>query len=162
MAIHQIAEVVLASSTGTITFSSIPSTYRDLMLVGHYFGSSGTGLYARLKMNNATTPYSYVARVSQSSGITGGGGNGEAFIPLSLDRQSNIDATPSVATLHFLDYARSGIGRHVLTRLDTPEKVNVMGQGYWNNTAVLNRIDFILASGSFSASSRFTLWGVDA
>jgi hypothetical protein len=164
MAVEHIAEIVLGSSATGINFTSIPSTYRDLSMTAHYTGTSGSLLQATMLFNGYTgTLHAYGARVSSSAGIQSGSGSGNTNILLSgLNLVSNIDATPSVATFDFLDYARAGIGRHVITRMDTPQQSFVMSQGFWNVTDPINAINLFLTSGSFAAGSRFTLWGVTA
>ena len=83
-----IATTTLGSSQGTITFSSIPSTYTDLVIVMNY--SNGSSEYPSLQFNGDTgNNYSWRDL----------GGNGTSAVSYSGS---------NVASIPFLGYAVAG------------------------------------------------------
>lgn len=159
-----IATTTGTGSSGTVSFTSIPSTYTDLVLTISANGSfNGFGVSATF--NGTTTGYSstYVManstansqrQTSQSSFYVGGWsvGAGSTY-------QSPI-------IVHINNYANTSSNKVALTRWGTIDNLNNEETGagalLWQNTAAINRIDLITGAGNWSTSATFTLYGITA
>lgn len=158
-----IASNTLSGGETSFTFSSIPSTYTDLILV---FGSfQGTTNYSfSLRFNGDTnTNYSYTvlegngtsASSSRSSNVAGWYNGAVIGFP---DSKSN-------AIFHIMDYAntttyKTGIGRYNYLGTGLPGAGTSVG--LWRNTSAINSITVFLASGSFTAGGTAKLYGIEA
>ena len=160
---------VSGTSTATVTFSSIPGTYTDLILVGK-LGSRTTDAFPYLQFNGDTnTNYSYTQVY----------GNGTDDLS---NRQSNInqlfnsdvwakqDVLNSNVTYHIMNYSNSTTYKTSIQRQDTAGGTGYAGSlaavGLWRNTAAITSVAIKLTSGgtayNFYAGSIFTLYGIKA
>jgi hypothetical protein len=152
------------SGTNTVTFSSIPATYKNLRL--HVTGRSdytAYDLHGYLRFNN-DTGNNYRGRYTLSNGspplyVQNNGGSFTLAIPDfpgsyidSNDFASGIceihdytDTSQITIVTGFGGYSTGGFGQ---------------SSGYWNNTAVINRIDLVLSTGNWVSGSRFALYGI--
>jgi len=156
-------QTVSGSSTGTVTFSSIPSTYTDLVIVCNLGLSSASRLYVRFNGSSATD-YSdtwitgegataYSGRDTTSNAITVGG----AWNGLS----TTLTAT---AIISVMNYANTTTNKTVLCRLANQKAsggsvdANV---GLWRQTSAITSIG-VVGGANFLANSTFTLYGIKA
>jgi hypothetical protein len=152
-----LANVTLGSSAASVTFSSIPATYRDLVLV--MVPLIGSVAQARYRVNGLETSiYSYV-------GATGSGGSTfsysgtEDFGRLSLQQSQQIGR--AFYTLQFMDYSATDKHKTVLTRKNDPNGGEVnMNAGRVATTAAITSILVFNSENTFSAGSTFELYGI--
>lgn len=149
-----IATQTLSTSAASVTFSSIPSTYTDLVYIGNF--PSVTGLNTTVQFNGDTAGnYSSTQlygtgsgvgsyRISNSSSGYSGVADGIGMIKGSIQNYNN---TSTYKTL-------IGRGGANVTYLDACVTL-------WRSTAAINSITFI-ASTSFPIGSTFTLYGIAA
>lgn len=156
------SQTIANGTTATISFTSIPSTYTDIILMFNGGGESGGG-NVQIKVNNDTgANYSFTILR----------GNGSAA---SSDRESNFSgyfrwgayATPgsgSYSTFdvaHFLDYSNTTTYKTVLTRTNNPQSGSDATIGLWQSTSAINRLDITLPAPSyFMNGSTFRLYGI--
>jgi hypothetical protein len=147
-------------SQSSITFSSIPSTYTDLILVSNVATAASTS-NPRLRFNGDTgTNYSY----------THLSGTGSAT---STGRESSITSIPLVAItfmnttydmnfiLHIQNYANTTTNKTVLTRTNKASVGVDAIVGLWRNTAAINSVEVFTSNGqNYSSTSTFTLYGI--
>jgi hypothetical protein len=154
-------------SSGTITFSSIPSTYTDLVLSASYSGSTGAGFNFTLNNNTTNTSYSRVAvTISPPSTL---GYIYSAQNSIALNYNGSFATTPeySTLTLHFLNYSNTNVYKTILakygnTSTDIGPEVALWRGSTGSATDAINRIDLIASSGSWTTGSTFTLYGIKA
>lgn len=152
-------------SSGTISFTSIPSTYKHLQL--RYMASaSGTGGIENpwLRFNNdSTTLYS-------AHRLYGDGANAsaDAFTTVAQIRAGFINDSSNsdilgVAIIDILEYANTNINKTVrlLSGVDRNGNGYVnLGSGNWRSTTAINRIDLIVSGLNWTADSSFALYGI--
>lgn len=151
-----IATYTLSSSGNGATFSSIPSTYTDLILVVN--GSLNTTNYLTLTLNADTAGnYSYTSLTGNGTSASSarGSNNGYAF-------GGQFTTSQSVAIWHIQNYSNTTTYKTVLNR-------NNAASGYvdavvtmWRNTAAINTVYISSGNGSatFTSGSTFTLYGI--
>jgi hypothetical protein len=153
-----LANVTLGSSSSSVTFSSIPATYRDLILVVNGTVDTGTGL--RLRFNNDSgNNYSYAVMAGLAAGetsISGGGQN--RLYPAYANQSSGQRFT---YTAQIMDYSATDKHKTVLFRDNSLNGtiVSASAQRWANNTAV-TQLNLLLDSGNYNAGTTAALYGI--
>ena len=163
---EKIATTTLGSATASVTFSSIPSTYTDLVLVAfasntgsdaantgymQYNSDSGNNYSDTVVYTNGNTPATFRNNNSNSIGLWTIMGNTDT------NRRSTI-------IVQFQNYSNTTTYKTTLNRIGTPTSSGGwtnMSVGMWRNT---NAITSILVGGgtNWLSGSTFTLYGIKA
>jgi hypothetical protein len=154
-----IATNTLTATATTITFSSIPQTYTDLILVFQGRNGSGVNYEVETQLNGDTgTNYSF----TQIRG-TGSVANSGRASTINNFRLFYTDNTMSSAVVHFINYSNSTTYKTYLSRSNSPSYAVEAIVGLWRNTAAITSISMTLAaSGQFQIGATFTLYGIKA
>jgi hypothetical protein len=149
-----LATVTLGSSASSLSFASIPASYRDLILVGDFTGS--TIALVKLYLNNDTTASNYsLVSMSGTSGGTGSGTAADSWFGAIYG--SNKQTTIS----QIMDYSATDKHTTILTRTGNAAQSEVAAYAArWANTAAVTSVLLSPASGTFSTGSTFNLFGV--
>ena len=154
---------VSTTTTATVTFSSIPQTYTDLVVVFNGGTESG-GTNVQFKVNNDTgSNYSFT--ILRGNGTTA-----------DSDRESNFSgyfrwgarATPTaefstVDFAHLMNYANTTTYKTLLFRTNNASNGVDATVGLWRSTSAINRIDItIAATNYFRNGSTITIYGIKA
>jgi hypothetical protein len=164
-----IQDVLLSAVTASITFSSIPQTYKSLVL--DLFGAvNTTGVVDEsIHLNfNGDTGTNYDSLVNVAVTETGGlasYGYGVAFIAMGNIPAANAPAGSSGGqTLRIPNYASTTFWKSVLfyggDHWGTSNNTAFVTYADWRSTAAISEISLQPASGSFLAGTRATLWGL--
>jgi hypothetical protein len=161
---ESIATATGTGSSGTITFSSIPQTYKSLQLRCLAFGSvlnqntmlmrfnsdSGSNYARHIIYNNGTS-----VNVFASASTT--------FIGLgNYSRQLN-STNPTVAIVDIHDYASTSKNKTVrsIGGLDDNSSGELTLQsGVWVNTSAIDTISILTPGQNFTTNTVFSLYGV--
>lgn len=152
-----IASNVLTSNASSITFSSIPSTYRDLVLVASLVSQFGGGSsQIRLNSDAGSGNYSFVIAegLGNSSG-TGFIGSSNGFV--TCWNSSEIGGYPTPVIYQFLDYSTTNKHKSILARANNVDSGVTMTAGRWANTSAITSIELIA---SLAANTRLDLYGI--
>lgn len=159
-----IATTTLGSTTTDYTFSSIPSTYTDLILVAD-MADSNTGADQRMlvRVNGDTgSNYSTTTLYGNGSSATSTRNSNRTFLD-NESGASNSITSGSANIYHFMNYSNTTTYKTVLYRQNN--LVNTYGAsalvGLWRNTSAISSIT-IFCIGSLVVGSTFTLYGVKA
>ena len=145
------------TTTGTVsnyTFSSIPSTYTDLVLVVNDMGSDGS---YNIRFNGDTgSNYSSTFLYGESSG---------AFSA----RNSNVTAAPTVGRrpgntiIQFQNYANSTTNKTFIARGNASNHMVIATVSLWRSTASITSLTIAPeGSGTFAAGVTLSLYGIAA
>jgi len=154
-----LATITLGSSASSVTFSSIPATYRDLILVMN-FSETSTGGDIRLRYNGDTgSNYSQVYMESTGSSALSGSGT---YAFHYLNQRSRNSGIRIADIIQVMDYSATDKHKTALGRLNN-ETQDLSAYAYrWANTAAITSIEVLESSVSFTAGSTFNLFGVIA
>jgi hypothetical protein len=159
-----LATVTLGTAASSVTFSSIPATYRDLILVITVKSVSGNG-YPYLRLNaDSGNNYNRVSVSGGSAGVRSALDAGLSFISLSYDAFA-ITSDGFDSTTQFLDYSATDKHKTTLTRANQAAGGTTTAEALanrWANTAAITSAQLLLSSGNFAAGSTFNLYGVIA
>jgi len=155
-----LATFTLGSSANSVTFSSIPATYRDLVLVFNGKSTVGAGNdVLGIQINGDTGSNYTVVRMngngsSTDSATLSGATGGQALIG------NNSSTLPNVI-YQFMDYSATDKHKTFLGRgNDSATNVSATASR-WANTAALTSIRVFANSGSnYSVGSTFNLYGI--
>lgn len=149
-------------SPGAVTFSSIPQTYTDLILVCNAKRNlSGAGAASiTVQFNNDTSSGLY----STTLLYTGGGAlssGANSLVYAGSANQSN-DTEVGIVYLNIFNYSRTNGPKAIVSRWGGAQSMYpAMAAGLWRNNNAINRIDLSCAN-SFTSGSNFTLYGIKA
>jgi hypothetical protein len=161
-----IATQTLGSSQSTVSFTSIPSTYTDLVLVcGSITGASANTLYMELNADTATNYSGTFLYGDGTSAVSGRGSNLKGiFIGALLGISSTVIQN---CITHIQNYSNTTTYKSTLSRWNNSASATEATVGLWRSTSAVNRIDIYIGTGSsgtptgnIAAGSTFTLYGI--
>jgi hypothetical protein len=147
-----------AGGVGSITFTTIPSTYKHLQIRAAAQISTSSGS-CPVEFNSDTNSSNYYQHVLFGSGASAGAasGNNNTF-GFQLD-----SAQPGAGVMDILDYTNTN--KYTTVRTLSGNDTNGGGyitlrSGLWSNTAAITNIRIYPASGNFNQYSSFALYGI--
>lgn len=156
-----IATTTLGSTASTITFSSIPSTYTDLVLVCNPITNVTTGqLTIRF---NGDTGSNYSRLILWSNGSSAGTSvyANESYAYSGFYTTLWSSATTNI--FNILNYSNSSTNKTILGRSSNPSEASIASANLWRGTAAISSIELgISVAGTYSVGSMFTLYGIKA
>lgn len=164
---ESIATAVGTGSSGVITFSSIPSTYKHLQVRAIVRNTNGT-------TNEETT----LITMNSDSGsnyathrLVGNGGtayaqaytSGTAIAPYLNPSNNLLSSTYGAMVIDILDYANTSKNKTIrlLGGTDYNGSGNVaLVSGAWFSTSAVNTLTFTSGAGSWTTATQFALYGI--
>jgi hypothetical protein len=147
-------------SSKTVTFSSIPSTYTDLVLVTQ-FQATASGDFISFRINGDTgSNYSF----TQVYGTGSGSGASARSANQTTVTWESVPASPEVGNtiLHFQNYSNTTTNKTVLFRSNLTSSIVRALVALWRNTAAITSIELYNNGNNFTTASTFTLYGIKA
>lgn len=154
-----ISTTTLGSNTATITFSSIPATYTDLVLVATTKNNSGGSRAIQVLLNNDTgTNYSTTDVQGNGTSAASTRSTGTAYLDPSVTCPGTEFAN---LIMNFQNYANTSVFKTVLNR-NGGAGTNVRAVvSLWRSTSAITSIKFQLGGADlYSTGSTFTLYGI--
>ena len=153
-----LATTTLGSAASSVTFGSIPATYRDLRLVLNLGNNSNSGSVMRFNGDSGSN-YSYVYMAGNGSG-TGSTSGTVTYINLA----SNIYSNNTITDTYFVDifdYSATDKHKSTLSRGNNAATGAEADAARWANTAAITSITIVgLASSQMIAGSTLSLYGI--
>lgn len=159
---EQIASNTLSSSTATVTFSSIPQTYTDIVVITKLLAATAGDI--RLNFNNDTANnYNRVILSGDTTTTYNSSAYSQAFARFNYASALRTTEPYSMYFLEINQYRNPNMNKAIYSRGGRPGEGNDYMVNMWNSTAAINRIDFSMDfSRSFAAGSYFALYGISA
>lgn len=156
-----IATTTLGSAAATYTFSSIPSTYTDLVVVMQPKGT--TSFDSKIYFNGDVTSGLYSDTVLYGTGTTAGSTRETAknFITLSWYASTSADFNNSTI-IHIMNYSNATTFKTALVRANNAASGVDAIVGLWRNTAAITSVTLNAPSNTYATGSTFTLYGIKA
>ena len=162
---ESIATATGTGASGTITFSSIPSTYKHLQI--RILGRStvaSTGASFRFYANNDTTNNYSLHRLS-GSGVNAAAA-GTASTTMELGRITGASAASGLMGVTIIDVQDyESTTRNKTFRSFSGRDINGGGEvwllsGLWMSTSAINEINLATSSGNWSTDTTISLYGI--
>lgn len=156
-----IATTTLGSAAADITFSSIPNTYTDLVLVISTGSNTATNrtLYGQF---NADTGSNYSATLLNGDGSAAASSRASNSTFMYLAAALGTGSSLGVTIMHFMNYSNTTTNKTMLSR-DNNAGFEVRAYvNLWRSTAAINSIKLYLNADSLRAGTVATLYGIKA
>jgi hypothetical protein len=156
---EKIATTTLGSTALSVTFSSISSTYTDIVAIvnGSYTFGSGVDSFGIRANGDTGTNYSRVV-------LNGNGSTASSSATPNIDSCiiGLLGSENSTNIIYFNNYSNSTTYKTFLARANSPSNLVRANVGLWRSTAAINSITFDGSGNTFSIGSTFTLYGIKA
>lgn len=162
-----IASTTLSSTQATVTFSSIPQTYIDLVLIIQgRFDTATTIRDLGLRFNgDSGTNYS-------ATRMVGDGSTASSWRETNFDNMRFAVLPAASATagnfgnaiIQIQNYSNANVTKTALGRTNASLAWTSAIAGLWRNTSAINSIRIAISetqTGSFVSGSTFTLYGIE-
>jgi hypothetical protein len=153
-----ISSATLGSSTSSVTFSSIPQTYTDLVVVINDINSTGS-FDTNIRFNEDSN-----ANYSRT-GLRGSGSTASSFaqtnnsaVILTADGSAGY-ARPAIVNI--MNYSNTNTNKTIIDRVNDSANGLSFHVFLWRNTAAINSIQ-IYSSSTFASGATFSIYGIKA
>lgn len=152
---------VLTGTQATITFSSIPQTYTDLVLVAHCVSiSSATSSSIGVQFNSDTST-NYSRTLLYGDGSTAASTRDTSATSSAILYYEGL-ATLAPNILQIMNYTNTTTNKTFIARANFAGSTVRLGVGLWRNTAAITSVTLVPTTSSFATGSTFTLYGIKA
>lgn len=164
-----IATQTLGSAATTVTFSSIPGTFTDLICISNVQVNIGGGPVVTFN-NDTGSNYSITRLYADGSTVGSNRNNNQTNLDLGTGGQASITANQySPYIFHFMNYSNATTNKTSLLRLSSAgggfsglAEIDLC-VGLWRNTNAITTITLTCSNGrNFQSGSTFTLYGIKA
>ena len=151
-----IATTTLGSAAASYTFSSIPSTYTDLIVI-----ISGTTVSDAQDMSmqfNSDTGTNYSNTTLVGNGTTASSSRTTSQSKIYVINDTS-NTSPSPIRINIMNYANTTTYKTVVARGDDATHRTQATVGLWRSTAAINAVT-LLATSNFNTGATLTLYGI--
>lgn len=152
-----IATYTIPSTTSSYTFSSIPSTYTDLVLVTSIQRTASANTRIRFNGDTATN-YSTTYLEGNGSAASSSRNSNQTYMTLDYSNSTTYP-TPSIA--HIMNYSNATTNKTMINRTGDAGVVVLAYAQLWRSTAAITSLTLI-SDTNFATGSTFTLYGIKA
>lgn len=159
---ESIASYTLSGGETSVTFSSIPSTYKHLQVRWSVLNSNANadlGFRLNSDSGNNYTFHGLEGTGSAVSGSNKGTSLSEAYIGIG----SGVSSTPGVGVIDLLDYTSTNKYKTFRSLFGYDSNGGgyiILRSSLWLNTSAVNAVSVRVTPGTFSANSSFALYGI--
>jgi hypothetical protein len=152
---EKIDTTTLGTASNSVTFSSIPATYTDLVII--VAGATSTISGVNLQFNSDTgSNYSRTALFG--TGSTAGSVRSSNVVQIGT---GTLSTTQGVSRINVMNYSNSTTNKTTISRTDLASDELSTIVGLWRNTAAINTIKVAADFGvNFNTGTTFTLYGI--
>lgn len=163
-----IATTTLSTTQTTITFSSIPSTYTDIVLVisGRGTRTSAAIVDGFIRFNNDSgSNYSttHLYGDGSSAGSDRATNKTEAYMGYWFPTANTTSGIFSATTIHIQNYSNATTYKTLMSKDGNLSNTNGLpgtSVSLWRSTSAINRVDLFLSPNDWATGSTFTLYGI--
>jgi hypothetical protein len=161
-----IAKTVLTTTQATITFSSIASTYTDLVVLfsarTNEVSAADSGFW--IYPNNNSGTMSYLRLRAIGSSVSSDSNTSDSYWRNAVNGAGGTADTFASGELYIPNYANAAfkVGSWTIVREQNSATSNQMlaGAGLNRDTTAINTLNFISSGNSFVSGSSFYLYGI--
>ena len=158
-----ISSNTLGSSASTVTFSSIPATCTDLILVVQASLTLNAGDLALQFNGDTATNYSMTYLTGTGAAASSGRETTKAYITCEWNSGVTTSQGNTAHIVNIMDYSNAATYKTVLARGNHANTGTDAVVGLWRSTAAINSVLIKTAnSQTFAAGSIFKLYGIEA
>lgn len=151
-----------SGSQSSITFTNIPQTYTDLVLVSGFNGVSSNNFSTRVGNGSIDTGANYSYTRLWGTGSGGGSASrnaNESFLTANI----TVGSSGSNSIIQIMDYANTTTFKTALHRFNDAGAIVFAIVGLWRSTSAINQLRvYSTNSVNFASGSTFKLYGIQA
>ncbi len=150
-----------AGGQSTISFTSIPSTYKHLQI--RYINTTSTTNQNLVVTFNSDTGSNYAWHRLLGDGSSAIADASSTTTGMTIGRSGGNSSSFAGGVFDLLDYANTSKYKTARTLYGTDQNGSgliFLASGLWQNTAAVTTITFTPASGNFAQYSSFALYGI--
>jgi hypothetical protein len=157
-----IATNTVGTATTTVTFSSIPQTYTDIVVASSIQVSGNVNVFMTF---NSDTGANYSFTLLQGDGTSASSSRATSQNRIQLDSVafppfSGSSFAPGL--VHLNNYSNSTTYKTALIRANNAAAGVSLFSGLWRNTAAITTVTFVAGAVNFAVGTTFTLYGIKA
>jgi hypothetical protein len=155
----------LGSATTTVSFTSIPQTYTDLLLKvstrGTASGSGNAWQAFNIGFNGVLTDRTFLFIGGTGAAAIGGSSASEIFgQAVEGSSTANTFANGEIYIPNYTGSKFKGLNSDHVTENNATAALTYYTSGLWSSTAAITQVDFTPTSGDFATNSTFYLYGI--
>jgi hypothetical protein len=155
-----LANITLGSSASTVTFSSIPATYRDLVLAVNGETTGGNpSILARFNTDSGTNypqVFMWATTVAQSGTNAASG--------FQIASSTVLAGNRFIGNVSVMDYSATDKHKTVLARSGyrNGSSIDIVeaSASRWTNTAAITTLAVLTSANNFASGTTFALYGI--
>lgn len=151
-----LATLTLTATDSELIFSSIPATYRDIVLV---ITSTTTGQIGQTQLRFNSDSTNHYANIE-----AGGGGSGSGFSGAYTETNAiigyQLTTAQSIIIANIMDYRSTDKHKTVIARQSIPGEVVKMSAHRWPSNNAINTISVKTQASTWAIGSTFSLYGI--
>jgi len=155
-------KITVGSAVASVTFSSIPSGYTDLVIIGNLGTTSGSANIAMQVGNGSIdtgSNYSFTNVNGDGSSAASSRASNQAQIYIDYSAYPTTTLT-STYIWQVQNYSNTTTNKTVLGRSNTASRGTNATVGLWRSTSAINTIKLDTQSTTFLSGSTFSLYGI--
>jgi hypothetical protein len=154
---EKIATTTVGSATASVTFSSIPGSYTDLVIVCN--GTMASGEESLAIQFNSDTASNYSTTFMYTAGVTASGSRQSSQTKIYVGRANTANST---SIFNIMNYSNTTTYKTTLARGN--DSALVIAQcGLWRSTAAITSLVISSWGGyNFSTGHTLTIYGIKA
>lgn len=158
-----IASQILSSAASSVTFSNIPQTYTDLVLVCSPAQTTQDEGDLNFRFNSDTgSNYSYTRLSGTGSSAASSRATNSSFIRFENNGYPSNILGNSNQIVQVMNYSNATTYKTALGRANSAETGLEASVSLWRNTAAITSITCFMNVGTLKSGSTFNLYGIDA
>jgi hypothetical protein len=160
----KIATTTLSSAVSSFTFTSIPQTYTDLILISSALGETGVSYIECLQFNGSTN--GTYSNTFAGGYVSSSGSNRNTNVDYIFAAHLNgyfTTGVPMTGVTYINNYSNTTTFKTTFSRGGSPATDSAMMAGLWRATLAIDEIKiFLQSTTNLQAGSTFTLYGIKA
>lgn len=157
-----IATTTIGTATATVTLSSIPATYTDLVVI--YEGTSAVSNIG-LRFNSDTAGnYSFGRLFAEGAGgvASADSASNQTYAGIALGSTGRTNSVANIMNYSNTTTYKSTVSTGATNSADATKYNVSLFTGTWRSTSAINSVSIFTATSTFSVGSTFTLYGIKA
>ncbi len=151
-----IASVTLGANAPSVTFSSIPQTYTDLILVFQGITTAATTENIWCTYNSdSSSLYSWTRVVGDGSSASSARSSGQTY---QIIADTDLNQMNSIT--HFMNYSNTTTNKTAISRSNSSGLRASLYVDLYRSTSAISSITLTMSSGNFASGSTFNLYGI--
>ena len=153
-----LANTTLAGTASSVTFSSIPATYRDLVVV--FIGAGSTDLEGRIRLNSDTgSNYNYVRMSGSGSATTSTSATSQTSGFVSAIAKATSTGALQM-TINIMDYSATDKHTTIISVANQSANGSEAFANRWANTAAVTSVQILTSTGNWAIGTTAAIYGI--